>query len=473
MMYLRESGLKIFLIMMVLIALSPSALEQPFTQPINQAISALEQQRVTQALNAIEDALLFEPNITRLHESALDLALRLGQWERAESHLNSLKASGASSPRIACAQAQLQLIQGVEPEYIEEELLAASSCPGILDLLHERAMESFQAGDFKRAVPLLENLIAIGVADNNERTSLALFSAATDPLEALDQLREAQSIEGPQADLALSLLITIQDNQALDTPAYLYAQVGQTFSRVSEWHLVHETFRNAVKIDPEYAQAWGYLGVAKDNVGQDGESELLEAVRLSPEDPFLLVLLAVHYNRKGDAEGALPILERAFTLDPENPAIAVEFGQAYTTLGDLENARLAFRQATLLAPDEAAFWYLLANFSLRHELEIEAIGLPSARNALILQADSSQGWQVLGYAHYLLGNFSLAQRALHRAIEISPTDPTTQYYLGLTYQAQARTQEAISAWRMAMKISTEHPSAQLAQRALETLGYDQ
>jgi cytochrome c-type biogenesis protein CcmH/NrfG len=270
----------------------------------------------------------------------------------------------------------------------------------------------------------------------------------------------------------LRLLITIQDSQDLDTPAYLYAQVGQTFSRASEWHLAHEAFLIAVELDPEYAQAWGYLGTAIDNIGSDGETELLEAVRLRPEDPVQLILLAVHYNRKGNAESALPILERAVLLDPENPAIAVEFGQAYTLLGDLENARIAFRQATILAPDEVAFWYLLANFSLRHEIEIETIGLLAARNALILQADSSQGWQELGYAHYLLGNLSLAHRALRRAIEISPTDPTTQYYLGLTYQAQAKTQEAISAWRMAVKISNEHPSAQLAQRALENLGYD-
>jgi tetratricopeptide (TPR) repeat protein len=472
MVYLRESGLKIILVMLVLAVLSPSALAQPFTQPINRAISAFEHQRLPLALNAIEDALLFEPNAARLHETALDLALQLGQWEQAKSHLNSLEASGVSSQGITCAQAQLQLIQDDELEFIDEKLLTVSSCPGILDVLHERARESFQAGDFVRAAPLLENLIAIGIANNNERTSLALFRAATDPHEAIGQLRETQSLGVSQADLALRLLITIQDNQALGNPAYLYAQVGQTFSRVSEWHLAHEAFQNAVMLDPEYAQAWGYLGVAKDNIGLDGESELLEAIRLNPEDPFLLVLMAVHYNQKRDAEDSLPMLERAFTLDPENPAIAVEYGQAYTILGDLENARMAFRQATLLAPNEAAFWRLLANFSLRHELEVETIGLPSARNALILQANSSQGWQMLGYAHYLLGNFPLAQRALRRAIEISPIDPTTQYYLGLTYQAQTRTREAISAWQMAMKISSEHPSAQLAQRALETLGYN-
>ena len=469
MTYMRENGLKSFVVLLVLAAFAPSALPHALFRTLNQARSALEHKHQPEALSAIEQALSFEPAIQGLHQPALDLAMNLGNWGQAETHLIALKALDPSSEDLKCIVLKLQLARGEIPANTSDLAAQSIECPGMIDSLRQLGIDLFNAGFFDAAIPLLENQVIAQPESYQEQTMLALYAAANDPESAIDQLRESQAHPSQYMRLALDLLILIQDSQNRDSPAYLYAMIGQAFARADEWYLAHEAFKNATHIDPDYAQAWGYLGVSQDNIGLDGEDALHEALRLSPVDPLLLILEAMHFNRKGEASIALPILERAAALDDENPAIAAELGHTYASLGDLESARLAYTQATLLAPEEPSFWHLLAEFSLRYELDITALGLPAARNALILQPFLGQSWRSLGYAHYLLEDFPLAQRALLRAVDITPTDPTTHYYLGLLFQTQGRSEEAIAAWTMASGLSPDHTYAQLAQRALENL----
>jgi tetratricopeptide (TPR) repeat protein len=470
MSYLRENGLRISLIVALMVVLSPAALPQSMYESVDQAQSALLFGRFDQALQSLEEVRSYEPAAFGLHERELILSLQLGLWDEAERHLKPLETHWPNNDRITCNRFQLDLARNEYTPQTQHEAPSFSSCPGVEAALHNLASELFKSGDFQTALPLMENLVAFASESSVEETMLALYSAATDPNNAIDLLRDTQDQQNPYSRLALTLLIIIQDNQHLQTPAYLSAQLGQAFLREGEWYLALKSFENAVSQEPEYAQAWGYLGVVKNRISLDGGAEIEEAIRLAPKDPILLVMQATHFNALAKPELALPPLELAAELDPENPAIASELGQTYLLLGDIESAEMAFRQATFLAPDEPSFWNLLASFSLRYEIDIELLALPALRNALILDPNSIDSLRSLGYAYHLLGNPTLAKRALKRAIVLSPSDPTTQYYLGLHYQAQDSPDEAIAAWITARDCSPEHPYSLMAKRALENLG---
>lgn len=468
--YLRENGFKILVVLIVLAAFSPSALPDTFYLPIEKAQHALNYGQTTLAVNYIEDAIQFEPAALSLSETALNLALKIEDWERAESHRSALFQLGSKSEILPCADLQLTLARG---QLILNEPRALSRCAQLQTTFEQWAIEQFQVGHFTTAIPLMEALLTNSVDSEQMRRILAFSLAAIEPQEAVEHLRLVQSTQGPLDRLALDLLITIQDSQVSDSPAFLSAQVGQIFARAEEWYLAREAFQRAVILDPEYAQAWGYLGVARDKTGEDGELDLQRAVQLAPQDTVLLTMQAVHYNQKKEPEIALRILERAERLDPENPAIAAALGHAFTQIGDLESAQQAYRQATRVAPQEPSFWQLLAEFSLNHESNIENLALPAARNALILQPSSSHNWIALGYAHYLLEDLPLAERALTMALELSPTDPRIQYHLGLLFQAQGESQKAIAAWKIAARLSPMDVYAQLSQRALQNLVLNQ
>jgi tetratricopeptide (TPR) repeat protein len=470
MSYLRENGLRIALIVVILIVLSPSAFPHAMYESIEEAQSALLFGRLDQALQSLEEVRSFEPATLGLRQSELIIALRLGLWDDAERHLRILENLWPNSDEITCSRLQLDLARDRYTTDTQNDAPSLSSCPGVETALHRHASELFNAGDFESALPLFENLIAYGTESRLEQTMYALYVAATDPSNAVDLLREAQNGQNSYSRLALKLLIIIQDNQDSQAPAYLSAQLGQAFLREGEWNLALKSFENAVFQNPEFAQAWGYLGTVKNRIGLDGGEDIEEAIRLAPNDPIILVLQATYYNAQAEPELALPLLELAAKLDPENPAVASELGQTYILLGELESAEMAFRQATFLAPDEPSFWNLLANFSLRYEIDIDLVALPALRNSLILEPDSIESLRSLGYAYHMLGNPLMAKRALNRAVVLSPTDPTTQYFLGLHYQAQGLPDKAIAAWIAARNFSPQHPYSLMAMRALENLG---
>ncbi len=467
--YLRENGLKLFVVVVILILLSPTALPQPFIQPLNQLKTALSFGRIEQAIMSLTELREFEPSTQAMHGTEFQLALQQGEYADAQSHLEVLQSMGIHSTTISCGALQLELVRN--PDHPAEALQSAlARCPDAEDALHELAHTQFDNGEFEKAVPLLENLIVFGTQTDADMVMLALYEAAVDPIGAQVLLRQAQNIQSQDGQLALALLLMIQDYRDEEPAAFLSARIGQTFMRENRWHLAHKAFELAVDQDPAYARAWGYLGVVKDQLEMDGGPEFDKAVRLSTDDALLLILQATHFNRSDQPELALPILEQAAILDPENPAIATELGQTFLLLGDMEAAGAAFKQATLLAPDEASFWTLLADFSLNYEIDIDSLAIPALRNALMLEPDSSHAWRSLGYAYHLQGNYRLAERTLHKAIELAPDDPITHYYLGLLYQENGLTDQAIAAWSVAKRISPDHPYAILAQRAMESLG---
>ncbi len=464
--YLRTNGFKIFVVLILLTAFSPGVYPHAFYQSLIKAQHTLNYGQTSLALDLLEDAIKFEPAALSLSETALRLSLEAEEWERAETHRRALIQLGITGGILACADLQLALARD-RPTL--ESSIELDGCPSLQPFLEQWAIEQFQSGQFTTAVPLIETLLANEVDSQQMRRSLAFYLAAVDPQEAVEPLRQIQSSQGQLDRLALDLLLAIQDSQVSDSPAYLSAQLGQIFARAEQWALAREAFQRAVSLEPEYAQAWGYLGVARDHAGEDGAADLQKAVDLAPEDPILLTLHAVHYNQRNDPETALKILERAARLDPNNPAIAVELGRAFTNIGDLESAQQSYLQATRLAPDEASFWQLLAEFSLRNEANVENLALPAARNALILKPSSSQAWVSLGYAHYLMENFSLAERALLMAAELSPTDPRVQYHLGLLFSAQGESHKAMAAWTIAVRLAPTDLYAQLSQRAIQNL----
>jgi tetratricopeptide (TPR) repeat protein len=466
MAYLRVHGWKVAAIVLLLAVFTPSATVGPLFDAAFQARSAMINARDDLALSAIEQLITFQPQALSYRQSALQLAINMGYWDQARDHLAFLEQQGHDSPEMTCARAQLALHEGVDPEHSTEALLTLANCPDSLSLTRQIAEEDFQAGRYTTAIPLLETFVESGIARVVEKRNLAFYLAASFPEKAESLLREVQDTNDETDSLALRLLITIQDHQPQSSDAYIAAQIGREFLQNGYWQLAQVALERAVTIDPQYAQAWAYLGVAQDRLGLDGGEAYNQSLSIVPDEPLFLVLLGAHYNDHDQPAEALVVLEKAAMLDAENPAIAAELGRSYVGLGDLEAARLAYRQSTILAPQQASFWGLLAEFSFTHEMDIDTLGLPASRNALILQPGESAYWRLLGQGHYLLGNHYLAHRMLIASTNLSPSDPGAHYFLGLNYQAQGKNEQALAAWRMAVSLNPNQVYGQLSSRAI-------
>jgi TolB-like protein/class 3 adenylate cyclase len=112
----------------------------------------------------------------------------------------------------------------------------------------------------------------------------------------------------------------------------------------------------ALVINPNYAAAHGWIGLAKYIAGREGETEahVLEALRLSPRDPHANVwCLFVGFAKlaAGLDDEAVTWLNRSIALDPKLPTPHCLLAAALAHLGRTDEARQAAGQGVELNPN--------------------------------------------------------------------------------------------------------------------------
>jgi tetratricopeptide (TPR) repeat protein len=463
---LRPYWPRILVALLLLILFSPSPVPRPLVSPIRAANIALNGGRPDSALVRLEEAVSFEPAAAGLHLAMAEVALAGGNPQAAKSYLASVDIENQSSMAYLCLHSRILLATGNTTEAVEIQESLMEACPQKESFLEDLSRAYLQAGDLKASLAALEESAAIKPTDPNVRLSLAILTATLQPEEALPHLRLVLESNASDKPLASALIRAIEDARLVGQPAFSLAQVGQTLARHDEWTYAAWAFLNAVALEPAYVEALAYLGLALDRSGQNGLHELKAAVEAAPTAALPRIFLALHWQSLGQLKLAQRELEIAADLDPSNPGVAAELGNAYAAMGDPLAAEASYRLATELAPEEMVFWLLLAQFSIANEIKVQAVGLPAARNAVVLNPEDPAAIDALGYAHLLLGDIHMAERLIWRAVNIQPNRAASQLHLGLLRQFQGDPIRARAAFRSAILIDPEGPAGQLAERFL-------
>jgi TolB-like protein/Tfp pilus assembly protein PilF len=146
-------------------------------------------------------------------------------------------------------------------------------------------------------------------------------------------------------------------------------------------------------------------------------------------------------------ERARRAAELAQKIDPTSPTPHIALAEIYLTYDwDWQRADNELRQAFALGPRESyglRTASLLAaargNWDEAQQLAIQAIALDPLDPA----AQGSLGWAV----YLRSGQYSEAEKALRRSLDISPTWGSGRYFLGIALLLQGKYQEALAAFR--------------------------
>jgi tetratricopeptide (TPR) repeat protein len=466
---LRSRWAHVVLTCIMIFVLSPSGIPQPLLDPLVKANRALGAGSHEAALEFIEEAISFDPALRDLHLQAAEIALVADNPEAAHSHFLAAPADALTKSDRDCLHAQILLGLGDAPSEPNVWQEAPQDCPGYEQYLRGLAENHRKEGHVEDLLIVLEEIVTIAPSDGTAHLSLAIFTAITDPENAISRLRQTNNLSPSENTLVADLIRTIENARLEDESSYTLAQIGQVLATHGKWDYAVWAFQKAIELYPDYVEARAYLGLALDHTGQDGLKELQEVVTQVPNAALPRIFLAMHWQKNGQFEKARLELSIAAHLDPTNPVIAVELGKAYTALGDVESAKDAYILATQLAPNDATFWMILANYSVQNDIEVRSLGLPAARNSVVLDPDNAVALDVLGYAHLLMGDLTLAERLLWRAEEIQPYRAWTHYHVGLLYSVQGDGERARSAWQFAAHLDPGGPAGELAQRALNRL----
>jgi len=466
---LRSRWLALAAIAVVMIVLSPRPLPAPPLESLERARVALQYGQISAALDHLDAAMTFEPALDPLRTEAARLALEGGEPARALEILGEARFSLEDSKSAACIQTAAEVM--LEPASQTYERLSdwLDACPDGIDRAAIVAIDLFESTDPSRSLPYLRALMAHNVAQPQILEAYALMLAAFEPWEAEPVLAGALVRGGNHLSLVQDLLTGLQDLGPETPRTVLWMQAGLILARHHEWPLARQAFERAAAEDPKNALATAYLGLSIDQLGGDGLPYLERAAASAPSDATVQLLLAMHWQGRGDPGNAQEALERAARLAPYDPAVAAQLGSVYAELGDLPAAAAAYRLAAELAPEEPRFWRLLAEFSLMHHYDLESIGKPAARNALALDPRDGRSWAALGQIHLLQEQMLLAQRCLYQAIVLDPLDAEIQLRYGMLQQVLGELRAARAAFELASRLDPQGKEGALAGRLLETL----
>jgi tetratricopeptide (TPR) repeat protein len=159
-------------------------------------------------------------------------------------------------------------------------------------------------------------------------------------------LREA---DRPKAafDLVGRALARLPDNPEL---LYDYAMLADKIQRID---ILETSLRKLIELRPENAHAYNALGysLAERNLRLPEARQLIEkALKLAPEDSFIIDSMGWVLYRMGDLKDALGYLRRAFAGRPD-PEIAAHLGEVLWKLGERGEAERVWDDAGRENPD--------------------------------------------------------------------------------------------------------------------------
>jgi len=295
---------------------------------------------------------------------------------------------------------------------------------------------------------------------------LALFELVNQTDQA-ERLLDSAQVDNPSlSSQILRLKGAIYQAQHTDQESYRLLILGRALANLDQWDLSLPAFEKAAQVSPGYAEAWAFVGEARQHLGKEGWSALERAQSLDPVSVVVQALLALYWRRQGQPEMALSYLTQISQQEPDQPIWQVELGNTLVQKGDLISAAEYFKKATELQPENPLYWQDLARFCVENSYEIRSLGLPAARQASILSPEDPVTLDLMGRVLLSLQDLPTSERFLQLAIQQDAGYAPAHLHLGQLYFESGQYDLAYQHLTLAAKLAGETDSVGQAARRM-------
>jgi tetratricopeptide (TPR) repeat protein len=462
------SIVRVLLPLGLIMLLSVSSGWSILNQQLYTARQAIETNDHWQASLAFSKAAEQAPWRNDLWENAGIFALQAGKPQTAKSFLERVEQSSQISPAGLMALGDAEQFEGDLQTAIQHWAIALAA--GESGELRSRlASAYYQVGDLENAILHQKALAELDPTDSSINYRLGLMLAANQPEASLAYLRLATELDPQLSPKTNALIRNIRSAQISADPAHLFVAAGQSLASIDEWSLAETALTRATQLNPNFADAWAYLGETRQRTGQDGLEQLETALRIDPNSLAANTLMGIFWQRQDRYDLALIYFHSAANLDQHNPAIQVDIGNTLALLGNIQAAESHYRRAVELAPHASTYWRILANFYIKYETKLREEGLAAARQAVILDSDDPASLDAMAQIYLLLDSPLIARRFLVRALAADGEFAPAHLHMGLIHILEGDSLQAYQQFSLAKSLSvSDSPTAQQAKRLLET-----
>lgn len=248
---------------------------------------------------------------------------------------------------------------------------------------------------------------------------------------------------------AIELFANALEYDARFAPAYaaladtwlLSAQYGN-ITTVKATQKAQAMIEKALAIDPESAEAFAALGLARWQIGQmdAAESALRHAVDLNEDYIPAQLWLAGVLGEQGRYPEESLVLERAMVRDPLNELLLVNYTGNLSVRGEWQRGRDMMSELLALRPDSTILLRFMAKLELYNGNLVE--GWKLASRAYELQPDNPEDIASLARTWVLLGDVAEAERLLVEGMEAAPNNGNLKGAYWMLLMVSKRFEEA-------------------------------
>jgi TonB family protein len=261
--------------------------------------------------------------------------------------------------------------------------------------------------------------------------------------------------------------------------------LGWTYNALGQYGKAEVALRKAIGVDPRDPKAYNNLGQALTNQKKYDEAipQYLKQIEINPQDPWAHANLGRVYTFTKQYDKAIAELETAATISPDDPSIPFNLGRAYAKVNEPEKAAKAFEKSEQLQPVP------FRRNAVAYEMAVEKLNLEQAEKyaqsaiaATVLQMQETSldhltredadlasriasYWDTWGWIRFQENALPEAEKYVRCAWLIHPLNVNGDH-LGQIYEKQERKAEAIRMYQMALAAD---PSATETQQHLAAL----
>jgi tetratricopeptide (TPR) repeat protein len=384
------------------------------------------------ALEAFQHALTLAPNSATTHNNLGNLYVAQQKLDLAENEFKKVLAL-APDNRNANYNLALLLIQKEQP--LPAILHLQRVHPATVEIQLNLVRAYLQAGKNVEALNSARTLSAAHKTDVKLHFTLGVLLATAKQYKAAQfELEQANALQPETFEILHNL--------------------GQAYLRGHEYAKTDLALDRARKLKPDSAETLYLLAQTYSEQARplDALELLVQARKLAPENADIIFLMARVSMTQNYFEDAIPLLESGLKIAPDRADLHAALGESYFMAGKTEKALAEFEK--LIALDPSARSYAFMGLSYRHLGRFEE-ALKYFEEGLKLDPRNTSCLFNLGYIQGRQGNDAQAEKMFQETLRLNPDFPEALLELANLRMQDKKFAEAVELLRKFVKVSHE------------------
>jgi tetratricopeptide (TPR) repeat protein len=240
---------------------------------------------------------------------------------------------------------------------------------------------------------------------------------------------------------------------------FLLAIQGAANASLKKWEAAVASYKQAVKIDPDYYE--GYFNMADALRSKNELDEAIayykQAIKIKPKYAEAYNNMGNALKEKGDLDGAIDSYKKAIKVKPDYAEAYINMANTLSDKGEVKAGRGSYNKALEIKPDYAEAFNDMG-VSLRNKGEINA-AIDSCIQAIRIKPDYAIYHNNLGVFLKEKGDLDAAIGSYNEALKIKPDYAEAYLNMGAVLKDKGDPDAAIDSYNEALKIKPDYAEA--------------